>query len=228
MISWKNPTAADRDLGMDDYLRKGVYDGARRGRRRSCRTAKSTRSVTASAARCSRSRPPRSRSEGDTRLPRVTLLAAQTDFSEPGELSLFISPSQIAMLEAHDDKSGRARAASRWAARSRCCARNDLLWQPAVNQYLKGERDRMNDLMAWNADGTRMPWRMHTEYLERLYLQERARRRAASRSTASTVDPGGHPRADVRGRHRDRSRRALEVGLQGARAHPSAPTSPSC
>jgi polyhydroxyalkanoate synthase len=47
---------------------------------------------------------------------------------------------------------------------------HDLLWQPAVKSYLKGERDGMIDLMAWNADGTRMPWKMHTEYLVGLYL----------------------------------------------------------
>jgi polyhydroxyalkanoate synthase len=47
---------------------------------------------------------------------------------------------------------------------------HDLLWQPAVKSYLKGERDGMIDLMAWNADGTRMPWKMHTEYLLGLYL----------------------------------------------------------
>jgi len=47
----------------------------------------------------------------------------------------------------------------------------DLMWTPAVNQYMRGERPQLNDLMAWNADGTRMPWRMHSEYLERLYLK---------------------------------------------------------
>ena len=47
----------------------------------------------------------------------------------------------------------------------------DLLWTPAVNTYIRGERIKPNDLMAWNADGTRMPWRMHSEYLERLYLR---------------------------------------------------------
>ena len=47
----------------------------------------------------------------------------------------------------------------------------DLLWTPAVEQYVRGERPKLNDLMAWNADGTRMPWRMHSEYLERLYLK---------------------------------------------------------
>jgi polyhydroxyalkanoate synthase len=47
----------------------------------------------------------------------------------------------------------------------------ELMWTPAVNQYMRGERPQLNDLMAWNADGTRMPWRMHSEYLERLYLK---------------------------------------------------------
>jgi len=46
----------------------------------------------------------------------------------------------------------------------------DLLWTPAVNSYLRGKRETPNDLMAWNADGTRMPCRMHAEYLRGLYL----------------------------------------------------------
>jgi polyhydroxyalkanoate synthase len=46
-----------------------------------------------------------------------------------------------------------------------------LLWTPAVNTYVKGQREKLNDLMAWNSDGTRMPWRMHSEYLRQLYLQ---------------------------------------------------------
>jgi polyhydroxyalkanoate synthase len=46
----------------------------------------------------------------------------------------------------------------------------DLLWTPAVNSYLRGKREAPNDLMAWNADGTRMPCRMHSEYLRQLYL----------------------------------------------------------
>jgi polyhydroxyalkanoate synthase len=46
----------------------------------------------------------------------------------------------------------------------------DLLWTPAVNSYVRGKRDSVNDLMAWNADGTRMPCRMHSEYLRGLYL----------------------------------------------------------
>ncbi len=47
---------------------------------------------------------------------------------------------------------------------------NDLIWSRAVRSYLIGEREHPNDLMAWNADGTRMPARMHSEYLRRLFL----------------------------------------------------------
>jgi polyhydroxyalkanoate synthase subunit PhaC len=47
----------------------------------------------------------------------------------------------------------------------------ELIWAPAVNTYLRGQRESINDLMAWNADGTRMPCRMHSEYLSKLYLR---------------------------------------------------------
>ncbi|MFA7666829.1 MAG: hypothetical protein WCY32_11990, partial [Burkholderiaceae bacterium] len=46
----------------------------------------------------------------------------------------------------------------------------DLIWSRRVREYLMGERQELNDLMAWNADVTRMPYRMHSEYLRRLYL----------------------------------------------------------
>jgi polyhydroxyalkanoate synthase subunit PhaC len=100
----------------------------------------------------------------------TTLLAAQQDFSEPGELSVFISPSQLDMLEAVMDRSGVLRSEQMGAAFSLLRSR-DLLWTPAVNSYLRGKRESPNDLMAWNADGTRMPCHMHAEYLRELYLK---------------------------------------------------------
>jgi len=108
--------------------------------------------------------------EGDHRLASMTLFAAQTDFSEPGELSLFISPSQLAMLEAVMQKAGVLSSDKMGASFALLRAR-DLLWTPAINTYVKGNREKLNDLMAWNSDGTRMPFRMHSEYLKQLYLQ---------------------------------------------------------
>jgi polyhydroxyalkanoate synthase len=107
--------------------------------------------------------------ERDQRIASITMFAAQVDFSEPGELAFFINPSQLALLEATMHKKGVLESRQMGGAFALLRAQ-DLVWQPIVNNYLKGQRDSMIDLMAWNADGTRMPWRMHTEYLYRLYL----------------------------------------------------------
>ena len=105
------------------------------------------------------------------RLASMTLFAAQTDFSEPGELSLFIDESQIALLEAQMTQrgclTGRQMAGAFQMLRS-----YDLLWSRLLGEYLLGERRLMNDLMAWNADTTRMPARMHAQYLRRLFLHD--------------------------------------------------------
>jgi polyhydroxyalkanoate synthase subunit PhaC len=74
------------------------------------------------------------------------------------------------MLEAMMNRSGVLESERMGTAFALLRSR-DLLWAPAIEQYMRGERPRLNDLMAWNADGTRMPWRMHSEYLERLYLK---------------------------------------------------------
>jgi len=168
MISWKNPTVSDRDVGMDDYLRKGIYaaldavsaivPGRKIHAAGYCIGGTLLSVAAAALAR-----------KGDDRIRDITLMAAQTDFSEPGELSLFISPSQLAMLEALMLKEGVLDSTQMGGAFAMLRA-HDLLWQPAVNAYLKGERAAMIDLMAWNADGTRMPAKMHTEYLYGLYL----------------------------------------------------------
>jgi polyhydroxyalkanoate synthase len=107
--------------------------------------------------------------DGDERLQSLTLLASETDFRESGEIALFIDESQLAWLEAGMwDKGyldGKQMAGAFQMLNSR-----DLIWSRRVREYLLGERQTLNDLMAWNADVTRMPYRMHSEYLRRLYL----------------------------------------------------------
>jgi len=105
----------------------------------------------------------------DDRLASVTMFAAQTDFSEPGELSIFISPAQLAMLEAMMWKEGVLESRQMGGA-FQLLRTYDLLWAPTIGTYLRGERVGVNDLMSWNADGTRMAYRMHTDYLHQLYL----------------------------------------------------------
>ncbi len=168
MVSWKNPTASDRNLGMDDYLRLGIRDALaavtaivpkRKVHAVGYCIGGTLLSIAAAVLGA----------QGDERLASLSLLAAQQDFSEPGELSLFISPSQLDALEAAMRRTGVLKSEQMGAAFSLLRSR-DLLWTPAVNSYLRGKRDAPNDLMAWNADGTRMPCRMHAEYLRGLYL----------------------------------------------------------
>jgi polyhydroxyalkanoate synthase len=167
-ISWKNPDENDRDLGMADYDRLGVRDALREARR----IAHGARvhavgyclggtMLSIVAAALGRAR--------DDSLRSVTLLAAQTDFTEPGELALFIDEGQIAALERLMRRRGyldkREMKTTFQMLRS-----NDLVWSYRLHAYLLGERHPVSAMMAWNADGTRLPLRMHAEYLRGMFL----------------------------------------------------------
>ena len=169
MISWKNPNPEDRALGMDDYVRLGFE--AALAAVRAIVPGRGVHAVgyciggtllSIAAARLA--------GRGDTSLRSMTLLAAQTDFSEPGELSVFITPAQLAMLEAIMQEQG-VLTSDRMGAAFALLRSSDLIWAPAIRKYVRGQKESMIDLMAWNADGTRMPARMHSEYLARLYLR---------------------------------------------------------
>ncbi len=170
MISWKNPDPQDRDLGMEDYRKLGVMaalDAAAAivpGERvHSVGYCIGGTLLSIAAAAMAR--------DGDERLKSVTLFAAQTDFDEAGELMLFINESQIAFLEDMMWEKGYLDA-KQMAGAFQLLRSNDLIWSKLVRDYLMGERQKMTDLMAWNADATRMPYRMHSEYLRRLFLND--------------------------------------------------------
>ena len=106
---------------------------------------------------------------GDKRLKSLTLLASELDFSEPGELGLFIDESQLAYLDDLMSQKGYLDGKQMAGAFAMLNSR-DLVWSRMAHEYLMGRSLPVGDLSAWNADATRMPYRQHREYLHSLYL----------------------------------------------------------
>ena len=198
MLSWRNPDASDHDLSMDDYLRLGIFDALRavgtlHGRKQAVHAVGYCLGGTLlaiAAAAIARN----GGGEGTKDLPplrSLTLLAAQTDFSEPGELGLFIDESQVGYLDeitrGQGYLSGKQMAGSFQFLHSR-----DLVWTRRMREYLMGEREQLTDLTAWNADTTRLPARMHHEYLTALYLHN------ALATSNYRVNGGAVSLADIR------------------------------
>ncbi len=168
IISWKNPRKKDRNLGMDDYLKLGVMSAldvvsavVPHKKIHLAGYCLGGTLVAIAAATMARNR--------DDRLKSLTIFAAQTDFTEPGELGLFIDESQISFLENMMKEKGYLDT-HQMAGTFQLLRSNDLVWSRLIHDYLLGNRKPVNGLMAWNADATRLPYRMHSEYLRTLFL----------------------------------------------------------
>ncbi len=169
IMSWKNPTSEDRDRGMDDYFTHGamaavtavseIVGGEKIHLAGYCLGGTLAMLTASAMAR-----------EKDKRLASLTLFAAQGDFSEAGELMLFISESEIEFIKNMMWAKGYLDT-KQMAGAFQMLRSYDLIWSRLVHAYFLGEPPQTNDMMVWNADATRMPYRMHTEYLEKLFLR---------------------------------------------------------
>ena len=161
MISWRNLGADMRDTSLDACRAQGVR-AAIDAMQAICGKSKIHATgyclggtlLTIAAATMAR--------DNDDRLASLSLFAAQTDFTEAGELQLFITTDQLDFLNDMMQTQGYLSSAQMGGA-FQMLRSNDLVWSHAIRDYLLGEHDTPFDLMAWDADGTRLPARMHIE-----------------------------------------------------------------
>ncbi len=177
VISWVNPDASMAEKGMEDYLLEGpvaAIDAMQQA------TGEDSFNVvgyclggTLLSALLAYNK-----SIGDQRIKSATFLTSMIDFSEPGELGVYIDEMQLSSLEKKMDEQGYLEG-SDMAMAFNMLRSNDLIWSFVINNYLLGKDPTAFDLLYWNSDSTRMPARMHKEYLRTMYLDNQLK------------DPGG-------------------------------------
>jgi len=167
VISWVNPDARLAEKGFDDYLLEGPMAALE-----AIEQATGERDVKAigyclggTLLACTLAY---LAEKGDARIKAATFLTSMVDFSEPGELGVFIDEEQLALMEAQMERTGYFEGSSMADAFNLLRA-NDLIWSFVVNNYLLGREPFPFDLLYWNSDSTRMPRAMHSFYLRSMY-----------------------------------------------------------
>ena len=169
VVSWVNPDAALAQKGFDDYMREGAlaaFEAVEKitGERELNAIGYCLGGTLLGATLGYLS------NKNQNRVASATFFVSLLDFSEPGELGVFIDEEQVANLERKMNQRGYLEG-SEMAGTFNLLRANDLVWSFVVNNYLLGKDPFPFDLLYWNADSTRMPARMHSFYLRNMYIK---------------------------------------------------------
>ena len=188
MVSWRNVEAGQGHFGWDDYLEHGVFAALRAAKE----IAKSDRvnalgfcvgGTLLGAALAILA------AKKDDLVASATFLAAMLDFSDPGQIGLFVDQQSVATREATIGRGGILPGHDLAFVFSSLRA-NDLVWPYVVNNYLRGEQPPAFDLLYWNSDSTNLPGPMYCYYLRNMYLENRLRDPGALKNCGVAVDLG--------------------------------------
>jgi len=168
VCSWVNPDVDKAGYGFDDYLQKGVYRAVEKVLEQSQADHVNTVGyciggtlMGAALAHMAENR--------DTRVSANTFFAAQHDFAEAGDLLLFTDDHWLNEIEQQMDAAGGVLPGAAMAETFNALRANDLIWSFFVSNYLMGKDPPAFDLLFWNADQTRMPKKLHMDYLRSMY-----------------------------------------------------------
>ncbi|OUR68388.1 class I poly(R)-hydroxyalkanoic acid synthase [Cycloclasticus sp. 46_83_sub15_T18] len=169
IISWKNPDQTLGDVTWDEYITEGILPATEAIKAISSASKINavawciggTMLATAMSVLASRRKKP---------FASVTFFTTLLDFSDPGELGVFIDESQVKQHE-HKLAEGGVMPGKQMASTFAMLRANDLIWSYVVNNYLKGKTPPPFDILYWNGDSTNMTAAMYTWYLRNMYLE---------------------------------------------------------
>ncbi|PTD97464.1 alpha/beta hydrolase [Pseudothauera lacus] len=191
ITSWKNPGAEMREVGFDDYLREGVHaivDTA-------CRFTGAPKAhavgycIGGTALSMYMAWANRHFKADEVPVADWTLFTTLVDFSKPGDIEVFVDDSSIRYLTGKMASKGFLDG-KEMAASFRLLRSNSLIWHYVVHGWLYGEAPPPFDVLYWNMDATRMPYRMHAWYLRELYLHNRLVQKDALEIAGEQIDLG--------------------------------------
>jgi polyhydroxyalkanoate synthase len=167
MVSWVNPDSNLADKGFDDYMREGVLDALTAIEQATGERAVNAIGYCLGGTLLGATLAYMTATE-DKRIASATFFVTLLDFSDPGEINVFLDEEQLKAIEEKMTRRGYLDG-SEMAATFNMLRANDLIWSFVVNNYLLGNEPFPFDLLYWNSDSTRMPARMHSFYLRNMY-----------------------------------------------------------
>lgn len=171
MISWANPDAALAGKSFDDYLTEGPLAAMDAIAQTTGETEIQAIGYCLGGTLLSIMLSWLAARGEANRIASATFLTTLTDFSEAGDLSVFVDEEQLGALDTHMREHGGYLPGRDMALTFSMLRANDMIWSFMVNNYLLGKEPFPFDLLYWNSDATRMPARMHSFYLRHMYLQ---------------------------------------------------------
>ena len=164
VASWVNPDKRLAQKTFEDYMRDGIFAGVD-----AAMAAAGVKKVNCIGGTLLSATLAHMAATGDERVNSATFFAAQADFSEAGDLQIFIDDVQLEALKETMDASGGVLEGQKMATTFNMLRANDLIWSYVVNNYLLGKEPPAFDLLYWNSDTTRMPEACHLYYLRQFY-----------------------------------------------------------
>lgn len=168
VISWVNPSPELKHKTFEDYIKQGLFEALDAVKKATGEEKADTIGYCIGGTMLSTAMALMAK-KGDDRINSATFFTAQADFTEAGDLLLFVDDEQLDAIEKQMDAAGGVLEGRAMANTFNMLRSNDLIWSFVIDNYMKGKDPARFDLLFWNSDATRMPKNVHLFYLREFY-----------------------------------------------------------